>query len=111
MDVRVNVVGFAIDEQQLRETFQSWSRLGNGRYVEADNGEELTDAIVASLGLPFEVLRGDQVVGTGVVGGPALRLAPGSYRIRVLGGTPRELPPVTVEPGGEHTVSAQGGVQ
>jgi hypothetical protein len=109
MDVRVNIVGFAIDEQQLRETFQSWARLGNGRYVEANDGEQLNAALGASLGLPFEVLRGEQVVGTGVVGGPAVRLAPGAYRVRVLGGTPRDLPPVTIEPGGEHSVNVPGG--
>jgi hypothetical protein len=106
MDVRVNIVGFAIDEQQLRETFQAWSRLGNGRYVEANDGAELAEAMRASLALPFEVLSGEEVVGTGVVNGPELRLAPGTYRVRLLGSSPRELPPVTVEPGGDHVVNA-----
>jgi hypothetical protein len=106
MDVRVNIVGFAIDEQQLRETFQAWSRLGNGRYVEANNGAELAEAMRASLATPFDVLRGDEVVGTGVVNGPELRLVPGTYRIRLLGSSGRELPAVTVEAGGSHSVSA-----
>jgi len=105
MDVRVNIVGFAIDEQQLRETFQAWSRLGNGRYVEANDGAELADAMRASLAVPFEVLSGEEVVGTGVVNGPGLRLAPGSYRVRLLGTPPRELSPVTVAPEGDHSVS------
>jgi hypothetical protein len=108
IDVRVNIVGFAIEEQQLRETFQEWARLGNGRYVEANNGDELAAAMGAALSLPYEVLEGDEVVGGGIVGGPAVRLAPGTYRIRILGGAPRELPPVTVESGGELIVNADG---
>jgi len=103
----VNIVGFAIDEQQLRETFQEWSRLGNGRYVEANDGAELAAAMGAALALPFEVLDGDQVVATGIVDGPELRLPPGIYQVRLLGSTPRDLPPVTVEPGGEHSLRAE----
>jgi hypothetical protein len=106
MDVRVNIVGFAIDEQQLRETFQAWSRLGNGRYVEANDGAELADAVGSSLSVPFEVLSGSEVVATGVVNGPELRLVPGTYRVRVLGSTPRDLSPVVLEPGADEVVSA-----
>ncbi|MGE0159945.1 MAG: VWA domain-containing protein [Gemmatimonadales bacterium] len=109
LDVRVNIVGFAIDEQQLRETFQSWSRIGNGRYIEANDGAELAEAMGASLGLPFEVLSGGEVVGTGIVDGPSLRLAPGSYTVRILEAVPRDLPAVTVEPDGDHVVRAAGG--
>jgi hypothetical protein len=106
IDVRVNIVGFAIDEQQLRETFQAWSRLGNGRYVEANDGNELAEAMRSSLGVPFDVLSGDEVVATGVVDGPELRLAPGPYRIRILGATNGELGTVVVEPDGDHVVDA-----
>ena len=105
--MRVNIVGFAIDEQQLRETFQEWSRLGNGRYVEANDAAELAAAMRASLAVPFEVLAGDQVVATGVVDGAPVRLAPGTYRVRVLGTPARELGPVTVEAGGEYSVGGR----
>jgi hypothetical protein len=108
IDVRVNIVGFAIDEQQLRETFQAWARLGNGRYVEANDGPELAEAMGSALGLPFEVLSADEVIATGIVDGPELRLAPGTYQVRTLGATPRDLGPVTVEPDGAHTVNAAG---
>lgn len=108
LDVRVNIVGFAIDEQVLRETFQAWSRLGNGRYVEANDGPQLAEAMGSSLSLPFEVLSGDEVRATGLVDGPELRLPPGTYRVRTLGAAPRDLGPVTVEPDGDHTVNAAG---
>jgi hypothetical protein len=61
----------------------------------------------SSLGLPFAVFSGDEVVGTGIVDGPAIRLAPGTYRIRVLEAVPRDLPPVTVEPDGDHVVRTE----
>ncbi|NJN52741.1 MAG: VWA domain-containing protein, partial [Gammaproteobacteria bacterium] len=37
LDVRVNIVGFAIDEIGLKETFQSWAQAGNGAYFDAQN--------------------------------------------------------------------------
>jgi hypothetical protein len=107
-DVRVNIVGFAIDEQRLKEEFEAWARAGNGRYVEANDGSQLAAAMGASLQVPYEVLEGDEVVATGVVNGDALRLAPGTYRVRIPGSPPRDLGEVTVLPDGEHTVAAGG---
>ena len=86
IEVRVNVVGFAIDEHQLREQFESWARAGGGLYVEADDRQELERAMAVTVEVPFEVLRGDEVVATGVVNGEAMSLPPSSYRVRVLGG-------------------------
>ena len=111
LDVRVNIVGFAIGEQQLRETFRSWARAGNGSYFEANDGDELAAALSASLQLSFEVLEGDEVIATGIVGGEAVRLAPGTYQVRVLESPPRDLGPVTIEPAGEHTLDAGGAGQ
>jgi hypothetical protein len=85
IEVRVNVVGFAIDEHQLREQFESWARAGGGLYVEANDREELERAMAVTVEMPFEVLQGDELVATGVVNGDAVSLAPGSYRVRVLG--------------------------
>jgi hypothetical protein len=106
IDVRVNVVGFAIDEQRLREEFESWARLGNGRYVEANDGAQLAEAMSASLRVPFEVLEGDQVVASGIVNGPALSLQAGTYRVRLLGSAARDLGEVTIEPQVERTLEA-----
>ena len=103
IDVRVNIVGFAIEEQQLRETFQEWARAGGGRYIEANDAEELAAAMGASLQLPFEVLGDAEVVASGIVGGEPVRLPAGAYQVRILGPAPREMS-VTVEPDGDHTV-------
>jgi hypothetical protein len=54
--------------------------------VEAKDREELERAMAVTVEVPFEVLRGDEIVGTGVVNGEELSLVPGAYRVRVLGG-------------------------
>jgi hypothetical protein len=106
MDVRINVVGFALDEHRLREQFESWARAGGGVYVEARDRAELQRAMDVTVQTPFEVLSGNDVVATGVVGGEAVSLRPGQYRVRVLGGTSADEQSVEVTPGGEHTVTA-----
>ena len=104
VEVRVNVVGFAIDEHQLREQFESWARAGGGLYVEARDRTELERAMAITVEVPFEVLRGDEVVATGTVGGEELTLAPGSYRVRVLAGSGAGEYPAEVTPGESTTV-------
>lgn len=106
-DVRVNIVGFAIDEQLLAEKFASWAAAGNGRYVEANDGAQLAAAMGMSLEKPFEVLQGDEVVAAGTVGGDFVRLKPGAYRVRVPGSAPARLFDVTIEPAGEHVVEVK----
>ncbi len=97
-DVRVNIVGFAIDELELNEQFEDWARAGNGRYIEAHDKQELREAMGRSLDVPFEVLSGDEVVATGVVGGDPVVLQAGTYRVRVLGSKQRDLGEVVIEP-------------
>jgi hypothetical protein len=106
IEVRVNVVGFAIDEHQLREQFESWARAGGGLYVEAADREELERAMAVTVEVPFEVLSGDEVMATGVVNGEALSLAPGSYRVRVLDGSAPTEVAVDVASGETTTVPA-----
>ncbi|MEZ4647983.1 MAG: VWA domain-containing protein [Candidatus Eisenbacteria bacterium] len=103
IDVRVNIVGFAIDDLLLAEAFDGWARLGGGRYVEAHDGTELEAAMGGALETTYEVLRSGAVVTTGTVGGDAVRLLPGVYDVRVRGGA--DLGQVTIEPDGHHSVT------
>ena len=84
-DVTINVVGFAIDEMSLKETFESWARAGGGRYLDAGDAASLGDAMNQAVRSSFEVLRGDEVVAQGTVGGGTVRLAPGRYTVRWVG--------------------------
>ncbi len=100
-DVRVNIVGFAINELELKEQFESWARIGNGRYIEAHDKQELREAMNRSLDTPFEVVAGDEIIATGVVNGDPIVLAAGTYRVRVLGSAARDLGEVKIEPRAE----------
>jgi hypothetical protein len=93
IDVRVNIVGFAVDDEALKREFEDWARIGGGQFFDAGNAAELADAIAAALRPPFEVIdAAGAVVGQGVVGGPPVRVPPGAYIVEV-----RSEPPLVVE--------------
>lgn len=81
-DLRVNIVGYSIDDEDLRETFKSWAALGKGRYFNAPGAEELAAAFRQALDIPFEVFQGDELVARGVTGDSKLELPAGDYRLR-----------------------------
>lgn len=56
IDVRVNIVGFAIDDPTLQATFEEWAQLGGGAYFNATNARELDAAVNQALAAPFRVL-------------------------------------------------------
>ncbi|HSD54879.1 MAG TPA: VWA domain-containing protein [Burkholderiales bacterium] len=98
-DVRVNIVGFAVDEVVLKETFREWARVGNGGYFDAQNGEQLKSAMRATLRPTYQVLAGGKVVATGTVNGDAIEVPSGSYKVRVLGAAARDVGDVALEAG------------
>ncbi|MCB1661072.1 MAG: VWA domain-containing protein [Pseudomonadales bacterium] len=96
--VQVNIVGFAIDELMLRETFQEWARLGNGRYFDAPNAAQLAESLRQSMELSYEVIDQDNhLVGAGIVGGPPIKLLPGNYRLKLLGHSPKIFEDIQIE--------------
>ncbi len=99
MDVRVNIVGFAVDEVVLKETFREWARLGNGGYFDAQDGEQLKNALKATLRPSYQLLAGGKVVASGTVNGDAVEVPAGKYRVRVLGATAKDVGEVTAEAG------------
>ncbi len=85
-DVRVNIVGFAIDDDELKSRFRYWADIGGGVYRDASGAADLGSSIRESLRAAFEVLgAAGEVISTGSVGGEALELPAGSYRVRVEG--------------------------
>lgn len=86
LDVRVNIVGFAIDELMLRESFASWAALGGGQYIDARNAAELSAGLSSAIERPFEVFSADgNKVAAGMVNGLAVELPPGEYSLQVAG--------------------------
>lgn len=104
-DTRVNIVGFAIGEEMLKETFREWARLGNGKYFDAENGEQLEKSILEATRVPYEVLNAEQeIVATGIVNGETTEILPGNYTVQLLTKPKTMLPEVTVEPEKVETV-------
>lgn len=99
LDVRVNVVGFAVDEVVLKETFREWARLGNGAYFDAQDGEQLKNAMRATLRPTYQVLANAKVVATGTVNGDPIEVPLGNYTVRVLGTAATDIGDVLVEGG------------
>lgn len=81
--VRINIVGFAIDDARLAATFRHWSELGNGLYFDAKDGASLSAALSQAMRPRFEVLNADgKVVASGIAGGEPVGVMPGHYTVR-----------------------------
>lgn len=108
LDVRVNIVGFAIGDAGLEERFASWAELGGGRYFRAQDREGLSDALREALRSPFDVYdRAGHRVAGGTVGGEAVALEPGTYRIEVRANPKRSFEQMEISGGKEHTVAVE----
>jgi len=85
VEVALNIVGFALDDPVLKADMESWATAGGGVFFDAQDQQTLLDGIAAALRAPFRVydLDGTQVA-SGVVGGEALELPAGTYRLEVL---------------------------
>ncbi|KAA9134038.1 VWA domain-containing protein [Marinihelvus fidelis] len=83
-NVTLNIVGFAIDEPELAAQFEAWATAGGGRYFGAADQAGLSGALAQALRVPFRVLdAGGNEVASGQVGGDAVELEPGIYRVIV----------------------------
>lgn len=95
--VRVNIVGFAIEDPKLAVTFSHWASLGNGAYFDAKDAAGLANALTQSMRASFEVVTPQgQVIATGVTGGDPVSVMPGNYSVRIKGQTSRAQS-VTIE--------------
>jgi hypothetical protein len=84
IDVRVNIVGFAIDDPLLQVTFAEWAALGNGSYFDAANASELNAAIALAVQPTYDVVDANgTILASGQAGGTPIAVAPGTYQIVV----------------------------
>ncbi len=90
IDLSLNIVGFAIDDAELEAKFESWAKLGSGRYFSARSQEGLSDALQLALQVPYTVYdSGGTIKGKGVVGGEPIELEQGYYRVVVQTSPPQ----------------------
>ena len=81
-NVRVNVVGYDIKDDDLRQEFETWAALGGGRYFDAPEGEELAVALRGAVAVPYEIYSEDILIATGVTGRTAHNIQPGTYELK-----------------------------
>jgi VWA domain-containing protein len=112
VEVRVNVVGFALADNASKMEMQRIAELSRGRFFDAKNARGLRDAILGALAVPYDVLDASDVsVGAGLVDQAAIQVPEGTYKILVhVPGAPITIQDVqvahdkstTVELGKEH---------
>lgn len=90
IDVRINIVGFAIDEDALKSRFRYWADLGGGNYHDASSADDLRHSMNRALQGPYDVLdTSGRVVASGTVGDEGVDLPPGDYSVQT-----RTTPPL-----------------
>lgn len=83
-DVRVNIIGFAVDEAAAKTKFTEWAALDNVTYTDASSGEELSGALAAALSAPFRLLNPQgEIVATGTINGQTIQVEAGDYTLIV----------------------------
>ncbi len=86
VDVRVNIVGYAIDDDGLARTFESWAAAGGGSFFDAADAQALATALSRATAAPFRVLdETGQLVASGLAGDPALTIPAGRYEVTMGG--------------------------
>ena len=103
-DVRVNIVGYAIDDKALQETFALWADLGGGEYFNAGNEADLAAALTKAVNPSFTVTdEAGTVLSEGIAGGAPITLAAGTYTV-TAGAREQQ---VTIEPAKRSTVTIE----
>ena len=104
-DVRVNIVGFAVDNPALKSTFNAWATAGGGSYFDASDKAALGVALAAAvappvLPPPFKVIGSDgATVAEGTIGGADITLPAGTYQIQVGTDGTAAIKDVVIDPG------------
>ena len=89
VDVRVNIVGFAIDDENLKSRFRYWANLANGEYYDAISANDLERSMNHALQVPYDVFDATgKLVASGTVGDDGVDLSPGEYTVKTRSTAP-----------------------
>ncbi len=82
IDVRLNIVGFHIDEIGLQAEFERFAKAGGGYYFDSQDDEQLIEGMAQALAAEFRVVdAAGNEVGRGRVDHERVRLDPGNYEL------------------------------
>jgi hypothetical protein len=97
VDVRLNIIGFALDDTALEARFRDWAELGGGAYYSAGDAESFGQALRTALQIPYAVVdRAGVEVARGLVDGDPIAVPAGVYRILLLAGSPRDIDEIRI---------------
>jgi hypothetical protein len=98
VNVRINIVGFAVDDRKTAALFRQWSSAGGGAYFDARNAASLDSAFSQAVKAGFEVVDAQKrVIAAGLVGGDPVKVLPGKYTVHLQGAAARSQS-ATVQP-------------
>ena len=109
MDVRINIVGLAIDAEKTRKQFSHWAKLGGGMYFEANDNKGLKSSLEKALFLKYQLIDNNgEVVLESVADGSQLQVPEGIYRLKVLTTPIRDMGEVNIKEGKTVKVEVEG---
>jgi Mg-chelatase subunit ChlD len=82
---RIDVVSFALEPEVDRRPFESWAKAGGGLFVDAETGDDLTEALARSTQLRFSVFLDEELIASGASGDEKIELESGQYDLRIKG--------------------------
>jgi hypothetical protein len=82
LNVQVNIVGFALEEESSKAEMRRVAELAGGRFFDAANAKALRDAIEQTLSVPYDVINAaGRKVAEGRVGRGGAQVPEGSYTV------------------------------
>ena len=97
---RVNIIGFAIDSQELKDKFSAWATAGGGEYQDAGNADQFRQSVKKALNFPYDVFDANNMgvpVESGHVNVDKIDLPAGSYFVMVKSNPPQMVPAAVSE--------------
>ncbi|MDH5622400.1 MAG: VWA domain-containing protein [Gammaproteobacteria bacterium] len=83
-DLRVDIVGFALADEQDKKDMERAAERGGGRFFDAQDRSALSSAIEESLAMPFDVFDSrDTSIAAGLTGAQGQKLYEGNYTVAV----------------------------
>ena len=86
INATINIIGFAINDDALKASFEEWAQLGGGSYFDAQDADQLTEALGQTLVTRYSVKNdAGETIAVGIVGGQPLEIPAGTYTINIIG--------------------------
>jgi hypothetical protein len=98
LNVRVNVVGFALADENVKQDMRHVAEITGGYFFDAQNRQGLRASLKSALAVPFDVVDTNGVqVGSGLTGQGSIQVPEGLYSVIVRGaGEPIVVPDVRI---------------